>query len=298
MIPIIPSTHKTTIFGEHVPHRLADWQPSNAYAAALVCRLNAWPLWTPISESRVSDFRSRVLTTAVDRRRQTDAGQAPEMPSGLTRPEKHAVLRLGALLEPSELPRQQLTARLLTDDFWVSAEWHQMQMRVVAHFGIFATGPHLIVGASVAYAARKIGLPPPPFSESARTLPLNPMHVVALNACGRAGLISWHSRLLGIYERRVLASPVGRKTPPHVAALREALEALESVARGVLDSAIDAPKMLAAVCLESAAPPLGILESMSAAPADEMAAAAPAPPSGPRVASALVLRPPVADKEG
>jgi hypothetical protein len=298
MIPIIPSTHKTTIFGEHVPHRLADWQPSNAYAAALVCRLNAWPLWTPISESRVSDFRSRVLTTAVDRRRQTDAGQAPEMPPGLTRPEKHAVLRLCALLEPSELPRQQLTARVLTDDFWVSSEWHQMQMRVVPHFGIFAIGPHLVVGASVAYAARKVSLPPPPFSESGRTWPLNPLHVVSLNACGKSGLSSWHSRLLGIYERRLASGIRTEHAPPQLLVLREALAELESVAREVLDSAIDAPKMLAAVCMESAAPPLGILESMSAAPADEMAAAAPAPPSGPRVASALVLRPPVADKEG
>jgi hypothetical protein len=294
----IPSTHKATIFAETLPHRLAEWQPSNATAAALVCRLNAWPLWSPISESRVSDFRSRVLKSVVDRRRQTDAGEAPEMPPGLTRPEKHAVLRLCALLEPSELPRQQLTARLLTDEFWVSAEWHQMQVRVVPHYGVFAVSQHLIVGASVAYSARKIGLPPPMFSESGRTLPLNPLHVVALNACGKSGLSSWHSRLLGIYERRVLASPVGRKTPPHVAGLREALAELESVAREVLDSAIDAPKMLAAVCLESAAPPLGILESMSAAaPADEMAAA-PEPRSGLRAATALVLRPPVADKEG
>jgi hypothetical protein len=55
----IPSTHKATIFAETLPHRLAEWQPSNATAAALVCRLNAWPLWSPISESRVSDFRSR-----------------------------------------------------------------------------------------------------------------------------------------------------------------------------------------------------------------------------------------------
>lgn len=266
---LIPSTHKLTIFFEKMPPRLREWQPSDVMAAALVCRLYGWPLWTPISSERIADFRSRVLRIAVERARQRHAEKVPEMPRGLSRPEQHAVLRLGALIEQRELPLRTLAARLVTDEFWSSIEWHSMQMRVVPFFGIFVTSPHLIIGASTAYAARKIGLPPPMFSEGRRTWPLNPLHVIAINAGGLDEAKAWHRGLAEIYDHRLPANPVSAKIPEQVLVLREALGELEMLARRVLDTAIDSAAMLEKVCHESADRPLGILERLAPAPVQE-----------------------------
>lgn len=269
MTMMIPSRHKAAILCEPMAARLSSWHPSDAMAAALVCRLYSWPLWSPISENRITQFRARVLKTVVDRWRQRRAGQVPGMPHGLTRPEQHAVLRLGALIERRERPLQQLTARLVSDDFWTSAEWNLMQMSAIPHYGIFLTSPHLIIGASVACAARKIGLPPPMFSEGWRTWPLNPLHVIAINAGSLDAAKTWYRRLAEIYDHRLPASPVAGKIPEQIVVLNEVLTELESIARRVLYTAIDSPAMLNAVCLESAARPLGILNSLAAAPVRE-----------------------------
>lgn len=269
MTIMIPSRHKLAIFNEPMAARISDWQPSDEMIAAMVCRLYGWPLWTPISAERIADFRARVLTVAVHRWRQKRAGQVPGMPHGLTRPEQHAVLRMGSLIERRERPSRWLTARLIADDFWTSAEWDTMQRGVIPHYGIFVGSPHLMIGRTVAYAARKIGLPPPPFSEGSRVASLHPLHVIAINAGGPDEAKAWHRRLAEIYDHRLPANPVAAQIPEQVLVLRDALAELETVARRVLELAVDSPAMLEKVCLGSSDWPLGILSTLAAAPVQE-----------------------------
>lgn len=291
---IIPSRSKGHILSEDVPRQIEDWQPSEVMCTALICRLHDWPLWTPISESRVTEFRSRVLRNAVDRWIQKRDKTKPEMPRGLTRSEQYAVRKLGALIEPNEMPSRSLSARVLTDDFWSSAEWDSMQREVIPHYGLFVTSPHLIIGASVAYAARKIGKQAPMFSESSRMTALNPLHVVAINAGSPDDAEAWHARLRDIYGHRLATGSRNAKIPPQILVLRETLSELETIARRVLNVAADSTAMLDALCLESDAAPLEILrDSMAKAPSDPAPSNdAPAPPQQLAPLPRLELTPP------
>lgn len=292
---MIPSTDKDTILAESVPSKISEWQPSDVMCAALICRLHEWPLWTPISERRVTEFRSRVLKTATDRWTQKCAKTKPEMPNGLTRSEQHAVRKLGALIEPEALPSCSLAARLLVDDFWSSIEWDSMQRDVIPHYGIFVVSPHLIIGRSLAYADRKIGKMPPMFCEGSRTTALNPLHVIAINSGSPDDAVAWHARLREIYDNRLATGSLSKKIPPQVLVLRVALTELESIAQQALDIAAESATMLDAVCCESSLPPLGILRTTIDKTPDQLAPSneSPAPAQQLAPLPRLELTPPV-----
>jgi hypothetical protein len=66
-----------------VPGSLLDWQPLDAYATALLCRLNGRHLWSLTAPERVTDFRSRVFGTAGEANGILLA--CPSSPIGVTR---------------------------------------------------------------------------------------------------------------------------------------------------------------------------------------------------------------------
>lgn len=276
---IIPSRYKGHILREDVPRLIADWQPSDLMCAALICRLYCWPLWTPISAERGHDFKEHILPIAVKLWDRRNRRLSRERPPGLGRYDLRAAQRLALLTRPDAMPSRSLAARLLTDEFWRSYGWHDEQIGLVGSYLLFRESPCLIIGRTVAYAARKVGVRPPSFCESTRSAPLNPLHVVAINAMDADGAETWHRKLLTLYAQNGSSSANFAGPATEILTLPDELAELETISWQALNVS-ESPSMFDAVCCESSAPPLGILRGSDAKAPDQMAPSdeTPAPP--------------------